>query len=591
MKSAPNHVNEQLRIEALHRLRLLDTDGEERFDRITRLLSTMLDVPIALVSLVDVNRQWFKSCLGLPIAETTRDVSFCAHAITDAADGIFVVNDTWLDERFADNPLVTGEPGVRFYAGVVVRDCSGMPMGTLCAIDRTPRTLDARQLTALADLASLVEQELNRGVERSLLVELSKSEERKTLILDTLTEGLVFQDIDGQILNWNPAAERVLGLTGDELSGRKSIDSRWQCVRADDSPWPGETHPAMEALRTGSPVTGQVMGVDRPDGDRAWLRVNAQPVLDHDGHVVSVLTAFADITKEFQLMREQQFLWCVLRNANDIVTVVDETGTVMFSSPSAERVLGVKPGARHAGIWTAIHPDDKDFARSALRGIVATGRCDEAFVVRVRTSTGEWRHLESVGVSLLDEPAVRGVVITSRDVTERQRVATELAYEASHDELTDLPNRRELAARIGQSLQMANRHGRRMAVLFVDLDGFKGVNDTYGHAVGDAALVAAASAIKSVARPGDHAARIGGDEFVLVLGSVSDEIEAVHIGDAVRSAILAGLVPGLPPGTYGASVGVAISETDDWPSSLLQRADRALYEAKSQRATAATSHA
>ena len=151
MISASIHVEEDLRVDALRRLRLLDTAAEERFDRITRLLSTALSVPVSLVSLVDSERQWFKSRVGLEANETGRDIAFCAHAINEPAGKPFVIEDAFLDARFVDNPLVTGDPNVRFYAGQVLRDAAGLPMGTLCAIDRRPRRLTDAESQVLVD--------------------------------------------------------------------------------------------------------------------------------------------------------------------------------------------------------------------------------------------------------------------------------------------------------------------------------------------------------------------------------------------------------------------------------------------------------
>ncbi|CAD7557055.1 GGDEF domain-containing protein [Aeromonas hydrophila] len=150
--------NERLRLDALRRISILDSSAEERFDRITRMARSMFDVPISLVSLVDENRQWFKSCCGLPVQETPRDVSFCGHAIL--GDGLFVVEDTRQDLRFADNPLVSGEPHIRFYAGCPLQIGEGYKLGTLCIIDRKPRLLDSRQQGLLTDLACMVEREL-----------------------------------------------------------------------------------------------------------------------------------------------------------------------------------------------------------------------------------------------------------------------------------------------------------------------------------------------------------------------------------------------------------------------------------------------
>jgi diguanylate cyclase (GGDEF)-like protein len=149
---------EDERMHALHALNILDTQPEERFDRLTRLARRLFDVPIALVSLVDSNRQWFKSCQGLTLTETPRDVSFCAHAIL--SDQILMIPDAGSDERFQDNPLVTGEPKIRFYAGCPLKVGNGSNVGTLCLLDTRPRVLDAEERGLLRDLASMAEQEI-----------------------------------------------------------------------------------------------------------------------------------------------------------------------------------------------------------------------------------------------------------------------------------------------------------------------------------------------------------------------------------------------------------------------------------------------
>ncbi|ALM86077.1 diguanylate cyclase [Bordetella sp. N] len=158
MKAPAAPENEAIRLRHLRALRVLDTLPEERFDRLTRLAKRMFGVPIALVSLVDANRQWFKSRQGLDATETPRDVSFCGHAIL--ADKIFEIPDARADERFADNPLVTGNPGIRFYAGLPLSVGDDMRVGTLCLIDVKPRELSEEDQTLLQDLAHMVEEEL-----------------------------------------------------------------------------------------------------------------------------------------------------------------------------------------------------------------------------------------------------------------------------------------------------------------------------------------------------------------------------------------------------------------------------------------------
>jgi hypothetical protein len=155
---APVPPDETQRLAALHSLGLLDTPAEERFDRLTRVAAALFDVPIALVSLVDANRQWFKSCVGTDLKESSREMSFCAHAVVER--DILVIPDALRDDRFADNPVVSGPPYVRFYAGAPVYMADGYCAGTLCVIDGRPRDFTADDRERLLDLAVLVQQEL-----------------------------------------------------------------------------------------------------------------------------------------------------------------------------------------------------------------------------------------------------------------------------------------------------------------------------------------------------------------------------------------------------------------------------------------------
>lgn len=150
-------INEECRLAALHSLRILDTEPEERFDRVTRLAKKLFNVPIALVSLIDEERQWFKSSIGLDVKETPREFSFCGHAIHDSKT--LIIEDTLLDPRFADNPLVVGSPHIRFYAGHPITSPSGENIGTLCIIDTKSRTLSAEEIVSLTDMAALVTDE------------------------------------------------------------------------------------------------------------------------------------------------------------------------------------------------------------------------------------------------------------------------------------------------------------------------------------------------------------------------------------------------------------------------------------------------
>ena len=196
--------DEQARLGTLRSLNILDTPPEERFDRLTRMAKRLLGVPIALVSLIDENRQWFKSCVGLGASETSRDISFCGHAIL--GNEVFIIPDTQMDDRFADNPLVVGDPKIRFYAGCPLRAPNGRKLGTLCIIDRQPRDLGKDDLEALEDLASMVEREL-AAVQLATLDELTNISNRRGFMMlaehsmhlcarQKIPASLVFMDLD-----------------------------------------------------------------------------------------------------------------------------------------------------------------------------------------------------------------------------------------------------------------------------------------------------------------------------------------------------------------------------------------------------------
>ena len=151
-------IDEDERLKTLNSLGLLDTPPEQRFDRFTRIAQRLFNVPIALVSLVDFDRQWFKSCRGLSASETSRDISFCGHAIHESKP--LVVEDACTDPRFADNPLVVSDPKIRFYAGYPVRAPNGKKIGTLCIIDYEPRHFSEEDRQLLTELGELLEEEV-----------------------------------------------------------------------------------------------------------------------------------------------------------------------------------------------------------------------------------------------------------------------------------------------------------------------------------------------------------------------------------------------------------------------------------------------
>ncbi|MEO6126063.1 MAG: diguanylate cyclase [Ilumatobacteraceae bacterium] len=575
MTAAPFADNEAQRLAGLRRLGLLDTLPEERFDSLVELVATILRTPIALVTLVDRDRQWFKSKLGIDRTQTHRDVAFCAHAIV-AADDLFVLPDAALDSRFADNPLVTGDPGVRFYAGHVLRDSEGLAMGTLCAIDRRPREIDEGQKRALAIVARLVEREFLREHERDLVAELAASRRLLDATLETAPVGLSILDSARRIVRCNSTFAEQAGRSAKDLVGVDVLD----LLHADDR---DDARSIGDDIRVGHRRTADLdQRVIRDDGTEIWINTHLAAIDDSE-HPLTIAATF-DVTAQRRMTLELTRFSYLFEHASDIICVLDETGQVLYASPSANHLLGYPEGFLDAGgVLERIHPDDLPAATAQLAALAATTGGSATLTVRIQSFDGVWKHLECVGVNLINEPSVRGMVFTARDTTERQRFTEQLTHRASHDTLTDLANRSALDDLLARSLASAADDGRRVGLCFMDLDGFKLVNDTFGHAAGDRLLIEVADLIRANIRLVDTAARIGGDEFVIVLESVGTAAEALPIATRVRDAIVARFRPGIDGPTIGASVGIALSDPGDTPTLLLSRADAALYRAKSNR--------
>ena len=183
MIKPPIPANEAERLHALRTLQILDTSHEERFDRVTRMAKRMFGVEISLVSLIDEDRQWFKSVQGLDVSETPREISFCSHAINQ--NGLFIIPDAIEDDRFADNPLVINSPNIRFYAGYPLKLRQGINLGTLCLIDSKPKHLSDEDQQLLSDLGAMIEQEI-RSIQLATLDELTLISNRRGFL--TLTE-------------------------------------------------------------------------------------------------------------------------------------------------------------------------------------------------------------------------------------------------------------------------------------------------------------------------------------------------------------------------------------------------------------------
>ena len=441
-------LREELRLEAVRQYGPLEPFKEEVYGELLELAMDLFDVPTAFISFVDRHDQVFPVRRGLELCSTSREVSFCAHAV--AQEAMLVVLDASVDCRFSSNPLVTGAPHIRFYAGAPLITQAGYTVGTLCLVDSEPRDVFCEaERQHLRRLADIVRDKLEL---RRLELAGQASQVRFENITATSPDGIICADANGRITFWNVAAERLFGHSATEAIGR-SIDL--------------------------------IVPPRRPD------------------------------------------------NQDDCLRLVAGGEAPPFVGRVAELI--------------GLRSDGTEFP--------------------LELSLSMWQ--EAGGLSF-------GAIV--RDITERRAHEEQLIRLASHDPLTELPNRTVLHRRIEQ----LGGGFESAALLIVDLDGFKMVNDDLGHAAGDAVLRQAAERLLGCVRSADTVARLGGDEFALLLRGVRDAMQAGEIAEAVTRVLSQPFNVHGESVSVGASVGIAVHPSDGATiDELLSNADLALYQAKS----------
>jgi diguanylate cyclase (GGDEF)-like protein/PAS domain S-box-containing protein len=272
----------------------------------------------------------------------------------------------------------------------------------------------------------------------------------------------------------------------------------------------------------------------------------------------------------------------LVHNSSDLITVVTGDGTIRYQSPSVERMLG-RRAADLVGtaLMELVHPDDQHHVSAALAKVLETQTATADLECRLQHGDGSWRHAESICTNLSGDPRVGGLVLNIRDITERTALQQQLTHQAFHDPLTGLANRALFSDRVDHALARAGRTGPTAAVVFLDLDDFKTVNDTLGHDAGNELLVAVADRLQGILRPADTAARLGGDEFAILLEDVPGEQEALAIAERVTVALSEPFTLADHQVLVRASLGVAVAEPQHRQADeLLRNADMAMYLAK-----------
>lgn len=425
-------------------------------------------------------------------------------------------------------------------------------------------------------------------------------------VLDHLHTGVVIHAPDTRIVYCNQRAGELLGLSQAQMLGKSAIDPGWHFVDAQGQPLAPERYPVSRVVADHQPLSETVFGVMVPGRPSPqWVLVSAYPDFAPDGALGQIVVNFHDITA---LQQSQQTLRASERTYRTLFETVDQgvvyqdrDGHITSANPAAQRILALSMDQLQGRTsqdpaWKAIHEDGSEFPGASHPAMVAL-RSGQPVHGTVMGIMAPGRGLVWISISatpLFEDGAVSGVYTIFEDITEKRGLEEQIRRLAFLDPLTRLPNRHLLNDRIAQALAACQRDQHLGALMLLDLDNFKPLNDAHGHMAGDLLLMDVATRLRRAVRAVDTVARFGGDEFVVVLAELSpDPAQAVHrarqVAEKIRHALSQ---PYLLESTWGsaapriehhcsASIGVALFDPvqDDVPS-VLRRADQAMYEAK-----------
>lgn len=616
--------SEKLRLEKLRSLGLLDSDPDEFFDCITRVASTILGSEISVISLIDEDRQWFKSKHGIEVSETPRDISFCTHAVSSGRE--LIVEDASNDARFLSNPLVVNAPNIRFYAGIPIKSLQGYSLGTLCVIDSKPKRPNAQELKALNDLAQLATKEIQFR-ERMLTAQdsIDYAQSKFQSIFESAGAGIALVKPSGAWLEVNDELCKIVNYSRDEL-----LKLTFQDI----------THP--EDLNKDMDLLHQLISnkIDRYQFEKRYIRKDGSPVwveitvtkhttarnevdyliaIINDINVAketefaldalrktleekvsqrtdelrqaneSLSRAFQEkLNSEQELQNKELELRTILANANEAYICMDSAGLITAWNKQAEHTFGwLEQEAIGNKLEKLIIPPE-------LRHGHQSGM---SRYLRERNSgiVGNRIELEAIrkdGIRIPVELQVNAlevngqVLFTSflRDISERKQLENLLKSEARNDPLTGLANRRKLEELLPDAFKRARINKIYLALVFIDLDGFKLINDTHGHQAGDQLLKEVASRIHRCTRASDTVVRYAGDEFVIVLENLKSKNDTKRISANIQKIIAEPVLIGDMQLNITLSIGIAFYGGPEpqqiEPLELIKLADKAMYTAK-----------
>ena len=416
-KIAPPPPNEARRLAALREAALLDTPPEREFDDIAALAAEICGTPIALVSLIDEIRQWFKARVGLEVRETPRDVSFCAHALD--LDDLLVVPDATADPRFAENPLVRDAPCIRFYAGMPLKTETGETLGTLCVIDRSARQLTERERRALRALAgtviSLIRLRRSEAAQRDLAAWLAEERQRLTDSQAVAKIGSWETDLSDLSVRWSDETHRIFGT--DPGTFIPTHASFLAIVHPDDREGVDTVFRNSLGSRTPQSLDHRIV---LPDGQVKIVAERWQVFYEDDGRPIRAVGTCQDVTESLRMKAERDRLYEL---SIDLLCVAGFDGQLQQVSPAWTRVLGWSEAELTSRpMLEFIHPDDHEITLR-VRAAIREGHPARGFENRYRAKDGSYRWLSW---NVQPFASSRQVFAVARDVTAEKQAAEQM---------------------------------------------------------------------------------------------------------------------------------------------------------------------
>jgi diguanylate cyclase (GGDEF)-like protein/PAS domain S-box-containing protein len=414
--------------------------------------------------------------------------------------------------------------------------------------------------------------------QRQMEEALRESERLFRSLAQSSPTGIFQQNADGEIIYVNERWEEITGVAEADALGYGAR----RLVHPDDRKLVGLTDDDLDGGISVPPRFAEYR-IMRPNGDVRWVAVSTHPMTDEEGNVTGTVGAISDITDRMEAQRDTQRLIDIFEATHDIVGIADRDGRLLYFNAAARTFFGLQP---HGGLDGSNFLDkfSPDVAQRILHDILPAMEREGMWYgeLAVIAASGD---VIPVLAQLLIHTDEQGrfefFSAVMHDISERKEFESQLAHQATHDPLTSLPNRVLLLDRLEQALDRARRHGKRVAVLFLDLDHFKVVNDSLGHGVGDRLLVAIADRLRSVVRPGDTIARFGGDEFVVLCEDLETREDAVAVAERVNSVVSGPFEVDDSEVFVGVSIGIAFpDDVDAEPGTLIRDADAAMYRAK-----------